>query len=42
VGGIVGAILSKSKTIQIEGKSDLEIKEILEKLRRQARVTNAQ
>lgn len=42
VGGIVGAILSKSKTIQMEGKSDAEIKEILEKLRHQARITNAQ
>jgi len=42
VGASVGAILSKSKTMQIERKSDPEIKEILDKLRRQARVTNAQ
>lgn len=42
VGALVGAILSESKTIQFKGKSDTEIKEFLEKLRRQARVPNAQ
>ena len=42
VGLLVGAIAGPDKEIKIEGKSDAEIKEILEKLRRQARVPNAQ
>ena len=39
VGGGIGA-LSKDKTFQIKGKSDSEIKEILEKLRTKARISN--
>jgi hypothetical protein len=42
IGSIVGVISGKDKTIQIEGKSDSEIQEILEKLRKKARVKNAQ
>jgi hypothetical protein len=42
IGGIIGAAIGTDKTIQIEGKSPEETKGILEKLRRQARVTNAQ
>jgi hypothetical protein len=38
VGGFIGASLGKEVTIQIEGKSDTEIKEILEDLRSKARV----
>lgn len=43
IGAIVGAlIMSDYKTIQIEGKSDLEIQNILEDLRKKARVTDFQ
>ncbi|MGB6865994.1 MAG: hypothetical protein WBE11_09905 [Candidatus Aminicenantaceae bacterium] len=42
VGGFLGASAGKEKTIQIEGKSDSEIKEILEELRKKARVPNFQ
>ena len=42
LGGIVGASAGNDKIIQIEGKSDTEIKEILEKLRKNARIKNAQ
>ena len=42
VGAIVGGFLSKIKTIQVEGKSDSEIKEILEDLRKKARIPNSQ
>jgi hypothetical protein len=42
IGGIIGANKGKDETIQVEGKSDTEIKEILEKLRRQARILDAQ
>jgi len=42
LGGIGGAFAGADKTIQIEGKSDSEIQEILEKLRKQARVRNSQ
>ena len=54
VGGIGGLILglasvsidfllgNAGKTIQIKGKPDTETKAVLEKLRRQARITNAQ
>lgn len=41
IGVIVGAIAGIDKTIQIEGKSDSEIQEILEKLYKKARVRNA-
>ena len=39
---IKGGFLLKDKTIQIEGKSDSEINDILEELRKKARVKNAQ
>ncbi len=42
VGTIAGATASPYKEIEIKGKSDVETKEILEKLRRQARIPNAQ
>ncbi|MFX0198013.1 MAG: hypothetical protein ACFFCW_17985 [Candidatus Hodarchaeota archaeon] len=42
VTGIVAIIAGKDKTIQFEGKSDSEIKEILEKLRKKARIKNSQ
>ncbi len=42
VGGITGAAGGKDKIIQIEGKSDSEIKKILEDLRKKARVPNFQ
>ena len=42
IGSFIGAEIGKDKTIQIEGKSDSEIKEALEKLRKKARVTNFQ
>jgi gas vesicle protein len=41
VGGLIGGIIGAAttdETIQIEGKADLEIKEILEKLRKKARI----
>ncbi len=41
-GMLIGAILGTDKTIQIEGKSPLEIKAVLEKLRSKARITNFQ
>ncbi len=41
LGGIVGVALGTDKTIQFTGKSDSEIQEILEKLRKKARVRNA-
>ena len=41
-GTLLGGLAGQDKTIQIEGKSDLEIKEVLEKLRKKARVTNFQ
>jgi hypothetical protein len=41
-GLIVGGFLGKDKTIQIEGKSEAEIKEVLEELRKKARVPNFQ
>ena len=41
IGAIAGLIAGTDKTIQFEGKSDSEIQEILEKLRKQARVKNA-
>ena len=42
IGGITGALAGTDKTIQIEGKSDAEIKDILEDLRRKARIPNFQ
>ena len=42
IGGVGGALAGIDKTIQIEGKSDSEIKEALEYLRKKARVTNFQ
>lgn len=38
LGGIAGASAGKDKTIQIEGKPDLENEEVLEKLRKKARI----
>ena len=40
IGGIVGAGYGIDKTIRIEGKSDLEIEKILEKLCKKARIPN--
>ncbi len=42
LGGVGGAIVGADKTIQIQRKSDAEIKEILQKLRKKARVRNFQ
>ena len=41
-GTLLGGLAGQDKTIQIEGKSDSEIKEVLERLRKKARVTNFQ
>ena len=41
VGAGIGIAVGADKTIQIEGKSDSEIQEILAKLRKKARVKNA-
>ena len=41
-GLIVGGFLGKDKTIQIEGKSEAEIKRILDDLRKKARVPDFQ
>lgn len=41
-GIIIGTVLGIDKTIRIEGKSDSEIKKILEKLRKKARIPNYQ
>ena len=38
IGGIVGAAVITDDTIQIEGMSDLEIREALDKLRKKARI----
>jgi hypothetical protein len=38
IGGITGELLGKDKTIQIEGMTDLEIKEALDYLRKKARI----
>ena len=42
IGTILGAVAGTDKTIQIEGKSDSEIQEILEYLRKKAKVKNFQ
>ena len=41
-GAGIGTAVGADKTVQIEGKSDSEIKEILKKLRKKARVRNSQ
>lgn len=41
-GGFLGASAGKDKTIEIEEKSDFEIKEALEKLRKKARIPKFQ
>jgi hypothetical protein len=38
IGGLIGAAAGKDKTIQIEGMSDSEIQETLDKLRKKARI----
>jgi hypothetical protein len=40
IGGYLGAVSGKAKTIQIEGKSNPEIHLILNKLRKKARIRN--
>ena len=40
VGGFIGAAIGKDKTIQIEGMTDLEIREALDKLHKKARIRN--
>jgi hypothetical protein len=42
LGAIIGGALSRDNTYQIAGKSDAEIKKILEELRKKARVPNFQ
>ena len=42
LGTLAGAAAGADEKIQIEGKSDAEIKEVLEKLRKKARVRNFQ
>jgi hypothetical protein len=42
IGGLVGFIAGADKTIQIQYLSDSEVKEILEKFRKKARIKNAQ
>lgn len=37
-GGVTGVVIGQDKTIPVEGKSDWEVKEILDKLRKKARV----
>jgi hypothetical protein len=38
IGGFIGISLGKEVTIQIEGKSDSEIQEVMDKLRKKARI----
>jgi hypothetical protein len=38
IGGAIGAGYGIDKTIRIEGKSDLEIEKVLQKLRKKARI----
>jgi len=38
IGGFIGMSLGKEGTIQIEGKSDSEIQEAMDKLRKKARI----
>ena len=42
LGGVMSEIAGRDKTIQIHGKSEAEIKEVLEELRKKARVPNFQ
>jgi hypothetical protein len=42
LGGIIGGIMGIDKTIQIEGKSDSEVKQTLAELRKKARVPDFQ
>jgi hypothetical protein len=42
IGGLIGASTGTDETIQITGKSDSEIQEILEELRKKARIRNSQ
>lgn len=37
-GGVTGVVIGIDKTIPVEGKSDWEVKEILDKLRKKARI----
>ena len=41
-GLVIGSVAGADTTIRIEGKSNLEIQEILEKLRKKARIRNSQ
>lgn len=41
-GALIGAVVGIDKTIKIEGKSDVEIDEVLKKLSKKARVPNYQ
>ena len=40
IGGITGAVVGMDKIIELEGRSDSEIQEILEYLRKKARIPN--
>lgn len=42
IGGIAGGLAGTDTTFQFEGKSDAQIQEILEKLRKKARIKNIQ
>jgi len=42
LGGIIGALEGADKIVQIEGKSETEIKKALNKLRKKARIQNSQ
>jgi hypothetical protein len=42
IGGILGKLASTDTNIKFEGKTDVEIKAMLEKLRKKARIKNAQ
>jgi hypothetical protein len=42
IGGLFGWSSGIDKTVQLEGKSELEIQEILEKLRKKAKIRNSQ
>ncbi len=42
IGALIGLVAGTDEKIQLEGKSDSEIQEILEELRKKARIKNAQ
>ena len=42
LGGIIGALAGADKIVQIEGKSETEIRKALNKLRKKARIRNSQ